>query len=88
MKLDHTVTVSGTIQQSFGGEPWGDPEKPYGFGPAMFVERYVDGKVEIGVTGPQGGWARIYLTEEQVRDMIVSLENALHPAPLVHHWCD
>lgn len=88
MKLDHTVTVSGTIQKTFGGEPWGDPKKPYGFGPAMFVDPKYGDRVEIGVTGPQGGWARILLTREQVQDLIVTLENATHPSPLVEHWID
>lgn len=71
--LQRTITVTGTVRRTFH-----HPE----VSTILFVEPSHN-KVEVAIGGSGLGWQRIWLTEQEVFDLIVSLEEALHKVPLV-----
>jgi hypothetical protein len=48
----------------------------------LYTQRECLGSVKLAITAPGGGWANIYLSKNQVCDLIVTLEEQLHRVPL------
>jgi hypothetical protein len=66
------VTLRGRLRSSW--------HPHYKGGTSCFIETS-GGKVCIAITAPGGGWARIYLSKEEVLDLAVSLEEEFHRVP-------
>jgi hypothetical protein len=77
---ERTVTVTGTVRREFRRD-YGNTNLSY-----MDTERHGKNRIEIKINSGCG-WGRFYMTNEEVRDLIVTLEEQLHEVQEMKREC-